>query len=369
MKEKKTRILFILPALISGGGEHVTLTIIRNLDKSLFIPILLVFKRKGQLVYGIQDSVDLFSIDSGSWIERMSTLIRVFKTSDIIVGVLPHLPLYCAAIGTMFFKKKSFGWVHSMWDHVENRYSPMKNFLHWIFVETTYRLLESVIFVSKGAMDSFLLRHPSLRKKVTYIYNPISIERIRKLSEVDIPEAFTDRPVIVYVGRLEKVKQIDIIIKAHHLLLKRGVKNSVLIIGEGPQRESIQELISELEVRETCRLLGHKKNPYPYIKSADFLVLASESEGFSIVLCEAMALGVPVISTPCGGPKEILDNGTYGIICDGFCPEKIADAIENVYRNKSLYSSLKDSGEKRAEFFSVNRIIKIFEEKFYLQKG
>ena len=122
-------------------------------------------------------------------------------------------------------------------------------------------------------------------------------------------------PIILGVGRLNEVKGFDDLIKAHKYLLMNNVKNKLIILGEGEQRGYLERLILELNVRDSVILKGFVDNPYKYMRSASVFVLSSKYEGFSVVIAEALSVGLPVVSTDCpSGPSEILEDGKYGLL-------------------------------------------------------
>lgn len=87
-------------------------------------------------------------------------------------------------------------------------------------------------------------------------------------------------------------------------------------IGDGELRSEMEQQIHDLGVEDMVQIIGFKRNPFPYVKSADMMFCCSGYEGFCLAICEAMVLGIPVVSTKTSGPIEIIDNNKYGILCD-----------------------------------------------------
>ena len=122
------------------------------------------------------------------------------------------------------------------------------------------------------------------------------------------------KPVIVAVGRLEEQKDFATLLRAFaQVRAQRDVR--LAILGEGSQRAALLEQMQAAGIEEHVWMPGFIANPYPYLKRASSFALSSAWEGFAIVLVEAMALGVPVISTRCpSGPEEILQGGERGAL-------------------------------------------------------
>ena len=184
-----------------------------------------------------------------------------------------------------------------------------------------------LIAVSKGTKDSI---NNTIKSKFQsfQIYNPINTNFLYKQSNEYMPSISN---YLVCVGRLAKVKRHDILIKAYHM---SNIKEPLVIVGDGELKKT-QALINALNIDKKVILAGFHSNPYPYIKNAKLMILSSESESLSMVILEALALGVPVISTDCeSGPSEILPS-------KNLCPvgdiEKLAKLIKKAADNPAQY--------------------------------
>jgi glycosyltransferase involved in cell wall biosynthesis len=131
------------------------------------------------------------------------------------------------------------------------------------------------------------------------------------------------------VGRLIPQKDYPTLINAFSIL-RRTKKARLVILGEGNERSQLESMIRELGVTEDTRLLGFRENPYTYMARAAVFVLSSVSEGLATVVIEALACGIPVVSTNCRyGPAEILENGKYGRLVPVGNPDALAEAIQS----------------------------------------
>ena len=107
-------------------------------------------------------------------------------------------------------------------------------------------------------------------------------------------------------------------------------------------------------------LLGYVKNPYPIMKQMNLFVCSSRSEGYSLVIAEALTLGLPVISMDCSGPNELLDNGKYGILCNNY--DDLYQVLNFAITDKNYYLDLKEKAAKRKEFFDIHTTMKQIEQ-------
>ena len=176
-----------------------------------------------------------------------------------------------------------------------------------------YNRFDKVVCVSKEVKRQVdELYDLSSRTKV--IYNPIDKERIIRLSQEliqDNPGLTEGKKLIVSIGRLEKEKGYDRLIKVAERLQKEGFRFDLWIMGKGSLYDTLASMAA---TTDSVRLIGYKANPYPYIKMCDFYVCSSLAEGYNTAVTEALVLGKPVVSTDCSGAKELLGDSEYGIV-------------------------------------------------------
>jgi glycosyltransferase involved in cell wall biosynthesis len=219
-------------------------------------------------------------------------------------------------------------------------------------------------------------------KKLVIIKNGIDIELLKakalnkKLVRGDFGIAEHDF-VVGAVGRLEPIKSYDILIKAFGLFINMGnnrINNAkLLIIGEGSQTKVLQELVCSLGLQDKVILAGYRPDSYSFYPLFDCFALSSRSEGLSIALLEALAFGLPVISTNRGKEHDVISDGVNGFLVE---PEKInelASAIQILYLNANLRQQMSSCNlELVKACFSmtsvVNKYKKIYCEVVELNK-
>jgi glycosyltransferase involved in cell wall biosynthesis len=199
--------------------------------------------------------------------------------------------------------------------------------------------------VSKGVKDDLLNIVGIKPSQINVIYNSFNLERIRQLSKK--PMAF-DNQYILYVGSINKIKRLDILIKAYK---QANITQKLVILGGSNKyseySQMIHKLVENLDLNERVFFKKFIKNPYPFIKNASLLVVSSDHEGLPTVLIEALALNTMVVSTDCeSGPSEILTDE----LSDFLTPvgdyyklaEKIVKALDNPIKNFKKFSSAYD---------------------------
>jgi glycosyltransferase involved in cell wall biosynthesis len=221
-----------------------------------------------------------------------------------------------------------------------------------------YPRANSIVAVSETLRDDLARFFGLDADRVTAVYNPTPLDRIRRLAREPAPVAEAIGPFIVGCGRLVSYKCFPDLVRAFALVRSRSrAPLKLVILGEGPERPLLARCAVESGAASDVLLPGFVANPYPYFARAQAFVLPSRSEGQSIVLVEAMACGVPVIATRSGGPEDVLGHGSYGMLCKVGDPEELAAAIGRVLERPEERHRLVTAAARRVEDFSDERIL------------
>lgn len=362
------RYLFIDGPLNGGGAERVLIDIFRNFDYEHNEVTLLQINAGGTLIDEVPSQVRIVSAWSGytrgysfayrcsQWMAwdypLRSQLLKVLQGRhyDVSISFLEGMPLKMHALITSV-ADRNYSWVHCDLDTF--RYEE-KQFRKGEEI-AAYNIMDAVVCVAKDTGKAFLKRFPTCAAPVKVIYNPIDCSKIIRMSEAeltipDIQNHFT----ISVVGRLTPQKKLDRVIRLARRIKDEGLSIKILIIGDGELKDELIQAGVQLDVQDVVEFVGFQRNPYPYIKKSDLLLSTSGYEGFSLVICEAMALGVPVVATKTAGPMEILDNNTYGLLCD-HDDESIFQSVKKMYDDEKLRRNFSQVGRERVKDFSVRR--------------
>ena len=263
-----------------------------------------------------------------AWPLILARLIRASREADFVIsGSEIGVALYFAYAGARLTGRRFAIIVHSslknaMVDWVPESLHSLTRFIH--------RHADATSCVSIGVVPELLdVGVPSQRLKV--IPNGIDIDHVRNLSQQPPLPPDGRATTIVSIGRLSSEKNFDVLIRAHALVRQAGVAHRLVIIGDGPDREALLELVGTLGVTDSVDLPGFKANPFPLLAKADLFCLPSRYEGFPLSLLEALALGVPTVATGCG--SELLAEGKYGDLVTAGSAEELAACIERHLRD------------------------------------
>lgn len=208
--------------------------------------------------------------------------------------------------------------------------SAVARWLRYRPIRALYGLSDGIVAVSEGVAADVVAITGLTRERVHVIRNPVVTAELARLAAepADHPWlADAAVPVLMGVGRLTRQKDFPTLLRAF-ALVRQGRAARLLILGEGRDRQALLELARTLGVGRDVDLPGFQPNPYAWLSRARLFVLSSAWEGSPNALTEAMALGVPVVSTDCrSGPRELLDGGRHGPLAPVGDPVALAAAI------------------------------------------
>jgi glycosyltransferase involved in cell wall biosynthesis len=170
---------------------------------------------------------------------------------------------------------------------------------------------------------------------------------------------------VLAVGTLKAQKDHETLIRAF-ASLPAGLNAKLTILGEGVLRNTLEKMISELELQSRISMPGYVNDTYSWFRTADLFVLSSQWEGFGNVIVEALECGVPVVSTNCqSGPDEILEGGRYGKLV----PVQDAVALADAIVQSLIESHDREPLMRRAKDFSVRKISDEYLSYFFLRRA
>jgi glycosyltransferase involved in cell wall biosynthesis len=221
----------------------------------------------------------------------------------------------------------------------------------------TYRRAFRVVGVTTRTLSHFSSR---IKSRSCVIHNPVL--RPPAISKQPAQQLL-ERPALLTIGRLDKHKGHDLLLRAFARLTHRHANWSLTILGEGSQRQELEDLCRSLKLTERVSLPGRVSNPEQFLRQADLFVMASRSEGFPMALGEAMACGLPVIATDCpSGPAEMIRDGVNGILVPTEDVEALAAALDCLMSDEPLRLQLSSRAPEVAERFSLERAMQLWEE-------
>lgn len=316
MVARADRILLVLPSLDRGGGERVLLQLAESFQAAGREVHMAALRGGGPLRAVISGTVMLHELIAAD--DALEGLALAWKALPRLVSLIrkvrPHAVL-STMTGTNLLVVLACMWeggrtrlvLREASSLVNTRSVLKRQAMRWL-----YRRADGLVAVSAGVAQD--LRGLGLSDdRIHVIRNPVNVERLRQLADADLPPEMHDNsPYVVSLGRLTEAKDFPTLLRAYATSALRG-SHHLVIVGDGQQRANLENLVRHLGLAGRVLLTGAMDNPYRVLAGAAMHVMSSRWEGYPNVLLEALALGIPVVSTDCPhGPREILSDGRYG---------------------------------------------------------
>jgi glycosyltransferase involved in cell wall biosynthesis len=200
----------------------------------------------------------------------------------------------------------------------------------------TMRYAGDVVISVSSHLTGYLKKYVS-QDRIVVIPNGVDLARLRcNLSRAQAKEHLgiaEQVPVVGFVGRLERVKRLDIFVQTAGEILKQIPTARFVITGSGREEMSLRSLISDLELQDHFILLGYQRDSAAMLRAMDVLLITSDHEGLPMVLLEAMALGTAVVARKVGGIAEVLTDRQTGFLVDDQSPEALSGACVEALKN------------------------------------
>ena len=361
-------ILFLVSSMEGGGAERVAAILCNHWSECGFkVTLMPTFSGRGSCVHILGKDVELIYLadivnsKSKSFLMR---IIRLYKLRqyikknkpDFIVSFLTNVNIAAimAAIGTKIPVFVS-----------ERTYPPFNNWPILIFLlrRIFYPFASSVVMQTNDGIE--WLNKSIKSSKGIVIENPV-------IHPLPIPEKrdkfITNKKIILAVARLSNEKNFSLIIDSFNKLHKDNPEWDLVILGDGPEKNQILNKIDKLDLKERVHLMGRSPDPDFWYSKASIFVMYSKFEGFPNALVEAMAYGLPVISSNCKtGPKDIITHMKDGLLVPlSSEPNLLTDSIEILIKDSVLRSRLSSQATFVKEKFALNQVhqkwLKLFEK-------
>ena len=290
---------------------------------------------EGMTLHGVCKAMELYINGKRSISEALIFSVKLFshlkreKMDLIDVSVFPYFPCFTTTIISILKKTPSvFTW-HEVWGDYWYEYFGKIGFFGKVIEKSVSKISVKNIAVSDWTKKRLeTLQVPE--EKISVIPNGIDLEMINGIeSEGGITYAGLDRKIydVIFVGRLIKEKNVDALVKAVVLLKVDFPDIRCCIVGEGPEKADLMELVKELKVCGNFEFVGFQEYSalIGKVKASKVLVLPSSREGFGMIVIEAFACGVPVVTVEerYNAAQELVDDGI-----DGFVVKLDADEIK-----------------------------------------
>lgn len=376
MKENHMKIAFVLrKVILTGGIQRVIVEKINWLAERGHVVMLITYEQGSHpMLFQLHPRVKHIDVDCRYFTIYKHSLLRrpfliyamkrkfrkklqsIIDDNDLDIIVMPHnIKEFQYVIASMYSRVSVVYESHSASTEFV-RSGMYRKIMNNICFFPMLKKIKMVIALTKG--DSmFWKRHC---KNVQTIVNPLTFY-CKTLDEVPKEEGR-----ILYVGRLHPVKRIDRLIHAFSLIAEKYPLWHIDIFGDGEEKNRLHKMISNYGLTERIKIHTPVSSILEEYRRSQFLVLSSDSEGFSLVTIEAMSCGIPVVSTDCPyGPREIIDNGKTGLL-SGMEADDLAKKMEWMITHEQERKKMGLLAHQAVSRFEKNKVMEEWEKAYLL---
>jgi len=340
------RILAWLANQWVGKGLHVTII---TLAGAGVLPRYELHPEVKTVQLGINENARNFLLGLVNNVKRILVLRRAIKAShpDRVLSFMDrtNVSVLLALLGC---KLPIIVSEHTNPDYLQGR-------IWHLLRRVTYPLADQVVVLTERTQQ----RLSFVQGKTSIIPNPVTVlPADGSAAALTIP-----KPAIFAMGRLVELKRFDLLIRAFAEARKAFPDWALIVLGEGPERVALEQLVRELRLEGAVILAGQVETPEHTLRYGDLFVLSSRYEGFPNALCEAMACGLPVIATDCPtGPREIIRHGIDGLLVPNGDADALCAAMQKLMGNSELRKSMAVKAVEIRQRLSPDRIFQLWHE-------
>lgn len=359
-----THISIVLPSLLPlGGAERLAITIAEDqINRGNKVDLVLM-NNEHDLKGVLPEAVRVVTLNVKRIRSAILPLAKYLKATKPDVMLVSMWPLTSVSVISKMMARSKTNLIISEHNPLSIQYrhwGRMQNIALKLSTKLTHRFANSIVAVSKGVANDLSELSGLVIDKITVIYNPIKLPDAKSSSQDSELWGDIKAKRIVSVGNLKDQKNHMMLIRAFKKVLEKQDAH-LMILGAGALEDKMRALVFELGIRDKVSMPGHVPSPADYYNTADLFVLSSDYEGFGNVIVEAMACGLPVVSTDCPyGPSEILDGGKYGKLVPVGDDSAMANAIVEALDETVDAEILKARAEKLSGAESLNAYQKLF---------
>lgn len=347
----KKKILIASYNLDFGGIETSLINLLKNMDLEKYDVTLVLEEIKGAFLKDVPSDIKIKEYKVSN---NKNVLVRKFvNLLKRIKWMLLNYKRYYASIcyatysGPCGFVARTSSRNRILFIHSNyyQAYDKDENKIRAFFDNRKIEKYNHIVFVSNESKKDLCKIYPNIEKKSVTINNLIDYERILKLSEKKVDVKRVAKKIFMFVGRLdESSKRLTLLLEVAKKCKEENVKALFWIVGSGPDEKMYKDIVKNNNL-DNVIFYGAKKNPYPYMKACDYLILTSRYEGFPVVYNEAIILEKPVITTIDVSDDYISIPNRFGYVVN----EK------NIYDKVKELSKTKEKIKETVDYNTLNK--------------
>jgi N-acetyl-alpha-D-glucosaminyl L-malate synthase BshA len=265
-----------------------------------------------------------------------------------------------------FLVKKLFDIPYVIYCHGSDVYLPWK--FKKIISKLVIKNAAAVVVLTNNMKDEIKKNYD---RNVLVIPNGIDSEKFKNLSQEKIRDELNikqNETIIIFIGTLKPVKGVQYLIEAMEILRQKNLDVKLLLIGDGKEKQNLEKLVKKLKLEKHVKFIGKIQNEEipKYMALSNIFVLPSLSEGFPLTILEAMACGLPIVTTMVRGIPEVVEDGENGFLVEPKNPKEIAEKVLLLLKDDKLREKISNNNKEKAKKYSWENVVEKL-EKVYLK--
>lgn len=357
--EKKVNIAHIIPNLGVGGAEKLVLDICNHINKNRFnVKIISLYSSNNSVYEKIakENNISIIFLNKKAGIDLkiIYQLIKIFRMEKINII---HTHLYVmpyVLIASLFCNiKHRIHTVHNMADKELSKNLRM-------IMKFGYKFFNVIpVAISDYIKETIIEEYKISEDKIPCIYNGIDVKQFKEKYDVQNKNMH-----LIHIGSFKKAKNHSMLINCFNIIAKENDKVKLFLVGDGELKNKIVDKVKKLQLEDKVIFRGIQKDIVNELHSANIFVLSSDYEGVPICILEAMACGLPIVTTNAGGVIDIIENNKNGIIVEKGNYLQMSDEIKKLIYDENKRSELGRQARNDAKKYDIRIVAKQYEQLY-----
>ena len=367
MTNNLKRIVHVTFDMRIGGAEQVIYNLIENTKRSKYdVSILCLESCVGPFGKQLLEkgyTVTTLNRKPGFDVSLINRICQfVHKNHVNVLHCHQYTPYVYGVLGALFTQCEVIFTEHG-------RFYPDQRKLKRILVNPLFNLFTNHVTAISSATRYALVAFENFPgNKIKVIYNGIDDSRYLIPKDENLEKSLgtnEEHPILGTVARLDSIKNQTMMIRALKIIHQRYPKTFLIIVGDGPERETLESIVKELQLTSRVIFAGFREDAHLFYKIMDIFLLTSFSEGTAITLLEAMAAGLPCIATNVGGNPEIVVDKETGFLVTNDDAHDLAEKICILLDNEDAMTKMGKAARRRFEQnYTIDKMVEAYERLY-----
>ncbi len=368
------RVMQLVLSLAIGGTEKLVYDIVHRIDKQRVFPVICCLDEFGRFGEELkQDSFPVHHLHRApgiDWklIRRLADVIQQERID--VIHAHQYTPYFYGLLTSFFCKARLARYVPKIVFTEHGRFYPDERKLKRYLLDPVLSLMtEEIVSISESTKASMVTYDNFPAHKIRVVYNGIDLSRFSHPLDDSVSKTSlgmsSGTPVVGIVARLDPIKNHAMLLHAFTQVLQHKPDAHLLIVGDGPEEQRLKSLTESLRIADNVMFLGARRDVPELLHLFDVFALSSFSEGTSVTLLEAMAVGLPVVATRVGGNPEVVEDQVTGYLVPNEHREEMAEKLLKLLQNRELCQKMGTAGQQRAYAkFSLEKMVTTYTDLY-----